>query len=194
MNRAYRMASLLAQLRSERDFLAGRVEGKHAVLTRRDCISLPETALEPLQHPPSPHTPWPPAPTPPALVPSPGFFLEHFATGAVVLLNCLGLPAATVSHIARTTQARLAAQGASGVYLVTCPDIHALIADGITVEVLPAPLSHEAALWAAALDEFIGFLHAKYAPVDVVDIGTPNLAASRSQTAPPPCEQMDAFS
>jgi hypothetical protein len=192
MNRAYRMASLLAQLRSERDFLARRVEGKHAVLTRRDCISLPETALEPLQHPPSPQRPRPPRPTPPALVPSPGFFLEHHATGAVVLLNCLGLPAATVSHIARTTQARLAAQGASGVYLVSCPDIHALIGEGITVEVVPALLLRDAAPWAAALDEFIGFLRAKYAPVDVVDMGTPTLAAARSPTAPPPYEQMDA--
>ncbi|PZX38331.1 hypothetical protein LY56_03034 [Roseinatronobacter thiooxidans] len=189
MNRAYRMASLLAQLRSERDFLALRVKGKHAVLSRRDSISLPEAALQPLEHPTSSHVP-----TPPALVPSPGFFLEHHATVAVVLLNCLGLPAATVSHIARTTQARLAAQGASGVYLVTCPDIHPLVAEGITVEVLPASLLLDASPWAAALNEFIGFLCEKYAPVDVVDMGTPSVATWRRPTAPPPYEKMDASS
>lgn len=171
MNRAHRMAIMLAQLRSERDILSSLLEKTHATLERIDPVSLPTSGLIPDARVSSLTID-----VPPTLVPSPGFFLEHKKTEAVVLLNCLGLKGSVVNRIAMSLQARLATEGSSGVYLVSCTDIKGLVDEGITVEVLPYPMLAYPCKWAEAVVEFLSFVLAKYDPIEVIDIGAPELA------------------
>jgi hypothetical protein len=166
MNRKNRTANLFSQLRSERDFLLALLPTSTAPIRRIDPIPMPDSGLCPKQQDPA--TQWD---LPPPLRPSPGFFLDHLATGAVVLVVCVGLSAPTVLRIALSTQHRLAAQGTTGVYLVSCTDIGDLVAEGFTVEVLPESDPVEGTGVPPAQSEFMSFVLAKYCPTEVIDLG-----------------------
>lgn len=168
MNRTDRMASLLSQIRSERDLLLALLPAVAVPIRRIDPVSMPDSGLCAAQEDPVRQ-----GEMPSPLLPSPGFYLDHLATGAVVLVRCLGLPASTVYSIALSSQQRLATGGMTGVYLVSCTDIADLVTEGFTVEVLPPSDSADRLGTTPAQAEFLSFVLAKYDPAEVIDLGTP---------------------
>lgn len=162
------MASLLSQLRFERDYVVECLPIRKKPRSCIDALPMPqflfvrsEVRLSSVES------------YPPSIVPSAGFFLEHFCPNEVVLLNCLELSGHSVLSIARQTQSRLAVEGKSGVYLVSTGDILPLIGDGIAVEVAPFPSFGNSEQAREDFVEYINFVVQKYRPKSIIDIGRP---------------------